>query len=766
MKINAKMLVYILSTSTLIFIVSIGYITTKSRHMALEESREVANQNAHQYANLIKSELASDLSITQTLAQAGQAYQKLPWNDWNKIFLEQQLHIINENPHYLAVATSWELDQIDPTWDKPFGRYLNGWVRDHDGHINQIETQLNTDGDDLTGNYYAMKSTGISMIVDPKLWSPTGKEEDSYINTNISVPIKLGNTFIGLAGVDVDLQRFQDIIVKIQPFKDSYAFLVSNDGTFVAHPDRKLMGKLIREEMPELNNKYDIVNQIQAGANFSFTHTNTSKQDNFYVFAPLKIENIETPWSLAIVVPNKVITSKASNILYKALLVSLIGLLLLTIVIWYIARNITSPIIRVTEILKSLAKGQINKSLMMKVDSKDEVGEMTAALNTSIEGLNEKAEFANQIGTGKVDCELNLLSNEDHLGQSLINMRNSLLKARSEEEKRKEEDGKRRWINEGLAKFAEILRKNNDEIKILANDVIKNLVNYLNANQGGLFILNEEEKSIVMYDLLAAFAYDREKHLKKQIELGEGLVGTCAAEKNTIYLTEIPEDYMQITSGLGDANPKSLLLVPLKTENDILGIIEIASFHKIKKHEIEFTEMVAQSIASTLKAVRINTTTSQLLEQSQQQAEEMAAQEEEMRQNMEELQATQEESTRKGEEFSGILNSIDQFLIKAEFNLNFELINANGLFLSKFKYKMNEIVGKEAEEFVVEKDLTKFQKMINAVLSGNAQNEITNLKNKDGDELKLITSFTPVYIDETFEKILFLAVDISQYKNS
>jgi len=764
MKINAKMLVYILTTSMFIFIASVGYLTIKSRQLTLDEAREVASKNAHEYANLIKSELASDFNITKTLAQSGQAYQKLSWENWNKLFLEQQLHIIIENPHYLAVATSWELNHINKQWDKPYGRYLNGWVRDEDGNIEQIETRLNTEGDDIKSNYYTMKSTGNSMIVDPTLWSPTGRDEDAYMNANISVPIKLGNTFIGLAGIDVGLQRFKDIIVKINPFEESYAFLLSNDGTIVAHPNTEFMGKQFRDIFPEITKQFTIVKKVQSGESFSFTHENNDSQKDFYVFAPIKIETINTPWSLAIVVPNKVITSRAQEILYKALLVTLIGLLLLTVVIWIIARNITTPIVKVTEILKSIARGKIDDSLLFNIQSKDEVGEMALALNTSIKALNEKADFANKIGSGKIDQQLELLSSEDRLGHALISMRNSLLKARSEEEKQKAEDEKRRWLNEGLAKFAELLRKNNDDINFLANDIIKNIVHYLDANQGGLFLLNDQETSTVKFDLLAAFAYDREKYIQKQVELGEGLVGTCAAEKNTIYLTEIPQDYIQITSGLGDANPNSLLLVPLKTEEEILGVIEIAAFHPFKKHEIAFAEKVAESIASTLKAVRINTKTTELLEQSQQQAEEMAAQEEEMRQNMEELQATQEESTRKTDEFSSTLHSLDQFLLKAEFSLDASLDAANDLFLSKFRYMLREAVGMELEKFVEEKDAKKIQHIINTVLEGKSHQEILFLIDKKGETLQLVASFNPVFINEKLEKILFLGLDLKDYK--
>jgi len=763
MKINAKMLLYILTTSMLIFITSIGYITLKSRELALSEASEIANKNAREYANIIKSELTSDLNITKTLAQSGQAYMSLDWDNWNKVFLEQQLNIINENQHFLAVATSWELKEIEPNWNKPFGRYLNGWVKDQDGNINSIETRLNTNGDDLLGNYYYMKTTGKSMIVDPKLYSPTGKVEDQYLNSNISVPIKLGNAFIGLAGVDVDLNRFQDIIVKIKPFKDSYSFLVSNDGTFVAHPNLDLMGKLISEVFPELNEEFNIDEKIEAGENFSFTHKNINNQKDFYVFANISIEGIETPWSLAICVPNKVITEKAMAVLYSALFVCFIGLILLTIVIWIIAKNITDPVKRVTSILKEIANGKIDHSLIAEVKSKDEVGEMTLALNTSIKGLNKKAEFANLIGTGKIDSELDLLSENDLLGKSLINMQESLKESRNEEELRKIEEQKRTWTNEGLAKFSDILRKDNDNIDTLAREIIKSLVYYLNSNQGGLFILDEENQANSTLNLLSAFAFDREKFMQKQIEIGEGLVGTCAAEKETIYLTEIPQDYVHITSGLGDANPNSLLMVPMIIENDLLGVIEIASFNKFEPHEVEFAEKIAGSIASTLKSVRINIKTSHLLEQSQQQSEEMAAQEEEMRQNMEELQATQEESTRKGNELNGTLDAIDSFLIKVEFDLNFSVKNANKQFLSKFKYNLNEVIGMDAENFVAEQNLQKFQNIINNVLGGKSHQEISLLQTKSGDELKLITSFTPVFIDDDIDKILLLAVDINDF---
>jgi len=297
-----------------------------------------------------------------------------------------------------------------------------------------------------------------------------------------------------------------------------------------------------------------------------------------------------------------------------------------------------------------MADGEISSKMKLTVDSGDEVEEMANALNRSIEGLNNKTEFALDIGRGKLDSELDLLSEQDILGQSLIDMRNSLKDANAEEVKRKEEDRKRAWVNEGLTKFADILRRNNDKIQTLSDEIVSDLVKYLKANQAGLFLLEEEDKNDIHFMLTSAYAWDRKKFLNKRVEFDEGLVGACAMEKETIQLTEIPDDYVEITSGLGKGTPTYIVLVPLKHEEDVLGVIEIASFRKFEEFEVEFIERIAQSIASTILSVRINATTRGLLEQSQQQAEEMLAQEEEMRQNMEELQATQEEMSRKAQE--------------------------------------------------------------------------------------------------------------------
>ena len=334
---------------------------------------------------------------------------------------------------------------------------------------------------------------------------------------------------------------------------------------------------------------------------------------------------------------------------------SLFILFFFAVSIGYITtRSLRRPINRIKNILLQMAKGILPKDKIK--EGKDEIGQMSYALNQLVTSLKDVSNFANQIGRGNFDTGFKPLSAEDNLGNSLIQMRDELKAAADEEKKRKEEDDQRNWATQGQARFAEILRENNDNMEELSYDVISNLVKYLGANQGGLFLINNNDSSHLFIEMASCYAYDRRKYMQKKLEMGEGLIGRCIQEKEPIYMTDIPNDYIHITSGLGGENPRSLLLVPLILNDDIFGVIEIASFTEIATYQVEFVEKIAESIASTIATVRTNIKTTLLLEQSQQQAEEMSAQEEEMRQNMEELRATQEQSARKEQELGRMLD--------------------------------------------------------------------------------------------------------------
>ncbi|GAA0892379.1 hypothetical protein GCM10009122_20580 [Fulvivirga kasyanovii] len=289
--------------------------------------------------------------------------------------------------------------------------------------------------------------------------------------------------------------------------------------------------------------------------------------------------------------------------------------------------------------------------------------------------MDTNIHFADSISQGNLSAKYGA-DKADRLGESLMNMRSSLIEA-------SEREAKEKFVNVGLASIGEILRNNADNLDVLCDNVIEKLVNYMKANQGGIFILNKDENTDETYlELMACRAYERKKYLEKRIEVGQGLVGQAAIEKETIYMLDIPKGYLNITSGLGLATPNSLLIVPLKSNEEVVGVIEMASFEKFSDTDIEFLEKVGESIASTVISAKTNQTTKELLEQSRQMTEEMQAQEEEMRQNMEEMQATQEEMARTQKELSAkeanlnaLINNTTDSIITIDRNYRIVVMN-------------------------------------------------------------------------------------------
>jgi methyl-accepting chemotaxis protein len=347
-------------------------------------------------------------------------------------------------------------------------------------------------------------------------------------------------------------------------------------------------------------------------------------------------------WSALTFVPR---TKFSMNYMKENLLWFMLTMLALLIVIglsfYKIAFAISKNITTLKNDIESLSKGELVEVKDSKMEN--EIGAMTMALQSLVNGMGSTALFAKQIGEGNLAADFTALSEKDVLGQSLITMRNNLAKI-------KEDDLRREWATNGLAKIGEILRSNFENATELYDSVIRFVVKYTESNQGGLFLLNEDSKEKYM-TLVACFAYERKKFLEKKVHLGEGLVGQCFLEQDIIYMTAVPDSYTQITSGLGKATPSAVILIPLRVNELVVGVMELASLRSFELHERELLQKFAESIASTISTVRINDRTKQLLEQSQQQAEEMKAQEEEMRQNMEELSATQEEMARKEREY-------------------------------------------------------------------------------------------------------------------
>ncbi len=413
--------------------------------------------------------------------------------------------------------------------------------------------------------------------------------------------------------------------------------------------------------------------------------------------------------------------------------------LLIACILYYMSgvtsNAITSRLIRLKNSILDLAKGE--KVEEPEGDSSDEIGMAMGALARLSKRMREATVFISEVSNGNIESEFAAISETDRYGIALSNLKQSLILKREEEEKRRKEDEIRNWATHGIAMFNDILRTDNNDLEKLSLNIIRNIIQYLSASQGGLFLIEEDEGDQHL-NLIASYAYDRQKFLKKKIAIGEGLAGNCVLEKKTVLLRKIPDNYIEISSGLGKSKPGCLIIVPLKKEDEVLGVLELASFNDFRPHEVEFLEKVAESIAASLITVRLHQQTSQYLERFRQQAEEMKAQDEELRQNIEELQATHEqmerlklEETERNEKMIremedyrklliSVLNEVPEKIFLKDDKGRFVI--ANKLVAENYNKTVEEILGKSDFDFYPKEEAEKYFKNEQLIIqSGQTQ---------------------------------------------
>ncbi len=323
-------------------------------------------------------------------------------------------------------------------------------------------------------------------------------------------------------------------------------------------------------------------------------------------------------------------------------------------------KNISKLLKNVNEHLNKVEKGQIS-DILIKYEN-TEIANMERSINNFLKKYKDFVLFINELTKNNLDSQLSI-EKKDVLGIALFKLQKSMIERKLIIEENNKKEEKRIWENASLNQLSTILRNNSNNLKKLSNESLSFLVKQINANQGGIFLVDNNKKYL---DQVSCFAYDRKRKINKKIDIEEGLIGRCIEEKKVIYLKEIPENYLKITSGLGKSNPKNLILIPLKLDkNNVIGALEIASFYKIEKYHIEFLEKSCENIALTISSVRVNERTSELYKQSKRQEDEMASQEEELMQNLEELKATQEaaavrenELNKKLDEAKGIIKKL------------------------------------------------------------------------------------------------------------
>lgn len=343
-----------------------------------------------------------------------------------------------------------------------------------------------------------------------------------------------------------------------------------------------------------------------------------------------------------------------SKIINSAVLI-LIGLFVLQLIVGavlvlFYSNILTKSIKEVRSAMTKLANGSFPDTLTIK--SKDELGQTKVALNNLVLRMHAAVDFAKELGNGNFEGEYDEKYNDDVLAVSIISMQEKLITSEKEQKIIS-------WSNEGLARFADILNMDFESLETMGDKIVNEVVNRLKINQAALYLLDKDSNIL---NRVSTYAYSKKKFLTGTVDVGEGLVGQCVLEKEKILMTDVPDGYTTITSGLGEATPSAILIMPLKIRDEVIGVLELASFHVFETQEIQFVEKVSENIANVLVSKRMAEKTKALLTESQQKAEALASQEEELRQNAEEMQATQEEMERQRAELNEKIEKLESEL--------------------------------------------------------------------------------------------------------
>ena len=253
-------------------------------------------------------------------------------------------------------------------------------------------------------------------------------------------------------------------------------------------------------------------------------------------------------------------------------------------------------------------------------DLTDNVNQLAANLTTQIRTI---AEIATAVTKGDltrsiaVEAQGEVAELKDNINQMIANLRDTT-------QKNQEQD----WLKTNVARFTRILQGQR-ELETVSKLILSELAPLVFAQQG-LFYVMDSEGEQPMLKLLSSYAYRERKHLASRFGLGEGLVGQCALEKERILLTEVPPDYIKISSGLGEATPLNIVVLPVVFEGEVKAAIELASFHRFSEIHLTFLDQLTESIAIVLNTIAASMRTEELLKQSQSLAEELQGQQQEL----------------------------------------------------------------------------------------------------------------------------------------
>ncbi|NDY57911.1 HAMP domain-containing protein [Desulfovibrio sulfodismutans] len=375
---------------TIILAVTTLYFARTLNNSAKLRVEEAVKMEAAASGAIIKAELDEGLNAARGVAQALAFMDDMPPETRRARVSNMLRGLLEHNPDFLGVWTVFEpnaLDGLDgenagADGSDAKGRFVPYWNR-----VGGVHLEPCTDYDTAGKNDYYVKPlrSGKDVVMNPVEYTVGGQKT---MLVSLCAPIRQNGKIVGVAGVDISTELIKKIVLGIKPFGEGYAFLFSNDTTYVAHPKAEFVGKKILDVRADATARDK---DVRAGkARVEENKSLATGETSYYYLSPFTIGETDTPWSMVLTVSLDALLADAQRSVNMSFAAGGLGLLVLLALVFLLSRVIvTRPLARIVEAARRFAGGDFTARLA--VTSGDEVGQAAKNLNTAFDIVVDKA---------------------------------------------------------------------------------------------------------------------------------------------------------------------------------------------------------------------------------------------------------------------------------------------------------------------------------------------------------------------------------------
>lgn len=407
LSLKQKLILIPLLTALVVFLISFAYIVNRLQEKSIKDAEQIVKNKTQLTVNKIESILNNHLGVINGISISLSNVKSIDnnINYTHKVFNE----VLQKNPNYVNAWCSYELNKYDKNWGNFPGRIIICSNKDEKNIKNGLDT-ADIDGVKKKLNYHIMQQKPTEQIYEP-YYKSIFKDTNSI--TTLSSPIIKNNQFIGAVGMDMKFDELRNILTNLDIFENGYAFLLSNEGRYVFHPDNKYWGETFSDVNPAEDSIYHISAKIKKGISLDFYATHTDTKNAIYVvFLPINIGKTKTPWSLGVLVHMNQVRSESRTIITNTIIVGIIGFLVIFIILFLTTRSILNSLNNNIAFATKISKGDLSSQIDIK--NNDEIGRLGQGLQRMSIRLNQ---IVNELKTNAQnidDFSASLTANADN----------------------------------------------------------------------------------------------------------------------------------------------------------------------------------------------------------------------------------------------------------------------------------------------------------------------------------------------------------------